>query len=127
MIDNPEYQGEWKPKMIANPDYKGEWKAKRVANPDYREDVYAFDDIGAIGFELWIVNKGTIFDNIIVTDDVAEAKAHAAEHFEAFKDAEKKVKEDMDAAKKAEEEAAKKAAKDDEDDEDDEEGEHDEL
>merc|ERR1719158_2785795 len=104
--------------MIPNPDYKGVWKAKRIPNPDYREDVYVFDDIGAVGFELWIVNKGTIFDNIIVTDSVDEAKAHAAKHFDAIVDAEKKAKEDLDAAKKAEEDAKKAEEEDDEDEAD---------
>eukprot|EP00353_Schmidingerella_taraikaensis_P017620 CAMPEP_0185619696 /NCGR_PEP_ID=MMETSP0436-20130131/51437_1 /TAXON_ID=626734 ORGANISM="Favella taraikaensis, Strain Fe Narragansett Bay" /NCGR_SAMPLE_ID=MMETSP0436 /ASSEMBLY_ACC=CAM_ASM_000390 /LENGTH=117 /DNA_ID=CAMNT_0028259401 /DNA_START=14 /DNA_END=367 /DNA_ORIENTATION=- len=117
--------------MIPNPDYKGEWKAKRVANPKYRDDVYAFDDIGAVGFELWIVNKGSIFDNIIVTDSVEEAEAHAKEHFHAIVEAEKEAKKEIDDAKKAEEDAKKAAeaeAEEDEDEDDEEEEDsHDEL
>ena len=32
---------------------------------------------GAVGFELWQVQAGTIFDNILVTDSVDEAEAAA--------------------------------------------------
>ena len=44
-----------------------------------------YDDIGAVGFEIWQVKSGTIFDNILVTDDVAEAEKMAKEEFEATK------------------------------------------
>ena len=36
MIDNPDYQGEWTPKMIDNPDYKGAWEHPMIDNPDYK-------------------------------------------------------------------------------------------
>merc|ERR1712072_1348596 len=67
MIDNPEYKGEWSVKRISNPEYKGVWEAKKIANPDYEDDdnVYAFEDSGFIGFDLWQVKGGTIFDNVI--------------------------------------------------------------
>lgn len=42
------------------------------------------------------VKSGTIFDNIIVTDSIDEAKAHAKETFEPLRDAEKKQKEAAD-------------------------------
>merc|ERR1711881_351354 len=73
MINNPEYKGEWKPKQIDNPAYKGEWVHPEIDNPDYAPDdtLYKFDDIGHVGFEIWQVKSGTIFDNILVTDDVS--------------------------------------------------------
>jgi len=120
MIDNPDYKGEWKPKMIANPDYKGAWVHPEVANPEYEEDetVYAVckadNPCTHVGFELWQVKAGTIFDDIIVTDSVEEAEAFAAETFDAKKDAEKKAYDDAKEAerKKAEEErAAEEAAR----------------
>merc|ERR1712003_524401 len=94
MIDNPEYKGEWSVKRISNPAYKGVWEQKKIANPEYTPDplMYKYDDIGAVGFEIWQVKSGTIFDNIIVTDDVAEAEQFAKETFEATKDEEKKMK-----------------------------------
>ena len=51
------FQGEWKAKMIDNPDYKGEWVHPEIDNPDYASDLelHKFDDIGALGFDLWQV------------------------------------------------------------------------
>merc|ERR1712207_123207 len=37
------------------------------------DSVYKYSDFGFIGFDLWQVKGGTIFDNIIITDDAAEA------------------------------------------------------
>lgn len=56
-VPNPEYKGVWAPKMIPNPEYKGKWVKPRIANPDYSEDsaLYNYDDIAAIGFDLWQV------------------------------------------------------------------------
>merc|ERR1711997_1275536 len=75
MKDNPAYKGDWSVKCISNPAYKGIWEAKKIANPEYEDDdrVYKYDDFGFLGFDLWQVKGGTIFDNVIVTDDVAEA------------------------------------------------------
>jgi len=77
--------------------------------------VYKFADFGFIGFDLWQVKGGSIFDNVIITDDIAEADTFA-----------KKWKElsEVEAAKKTEEDATKKtddkeADKKDEDDDDD--------
>merc|ERR1712187_504770 len=77
MKDNPEFKGEWHVKRISNPAYKGIWEAKKIANPEFEDDdfLYKYDDFGFIGFDLWQVKGGTIFDNVIITDDVAEADA----------------------------------------------------
>merc|ERR1712125_153709 len=68
-------QDDWTGKRISNPAYKGFWEAKKIANPEYEDDdsVYKYADFGFIGFDLWQVKGGTIFDNVIITDDVAEA------------------------------------------------------
>jgi len=120
MIDNPEYKGEWKPKEIVNPDYKGPWVHPKIPNPDYAHDafLYRYQDIGAIGLDLWQVKSGTIFDNILITDDPAEAEAFAQETFEVTKIGEKQMKEAQEEAKKEEEAGAAKL--DDEDDDEDE-------
>jgi len=101
MIDNPEFKGEWTPKTIPNPEYKGEWVHPLVANPDYKEkkDLYRFDDNAFVGFELWQVKAGTIFDNILVTDDQAEADKWA-ELTKATQKGEKEAKEKADAEAK---------------------------
>merc|ERR1712025_180282 len=80
MKDNPAYKGDWSVKRISNPAYKGFWEAKKIDNPEYEDDdkVYKYDDFGFIGFDLWQVKGGTIFDNVIVCDDKAEADTFAA-------------------------------------------------
>merc|ERR1711988_189097 len=110
-IDNPEYKGEWKAKRIKNPAYKGVWEAKLIANPKYAPDdkLYKYDKFSTVGIDVWQVKSGTIFDNILITDDVAYAKEHAEKTWKAQKDGEKAAKEkaDEEKRKKDEEERAK--------------------
>merc|ERR1712206_44785 len=108
----------WYGKRISNPAYKGIWEAKKIANPEYEDDdsVYKFDDFGFIGFDLWQVKGGTIFDNVIVTDDKAEADAFAKK-WKALSDVEAAKKKEADDAKKADEKKDEDAAEDDDDDE----------
>merc|ERR1712176_698003 len=122
MKDNPDYKGEWKAKRISNPEYKGVWEAKKIDNPEYEDDdaVYKYSDFGFLGFDLWQVKAETIFDNIIITDDVAEADAFAGK-WKAMSEVEKAKKKEEDEKKKAEEEAKKADADDDDDDDDDDE------
>merc|ERR1712010_363676 len=119
-IDNPDYKGEWKAKRIANPAYKGVWAPKKIANPKYVDDntIGQYDSFAFVGIDVWQVKSGTIFDNLLITDDVDTAKA-AADKIKVEQDAEKAAKEKADAEKaakaeeerkKAEEEAAKKKA-----------------
>merc|ERR1712038_2093319 len=85
MVDNPDYKGPWSPKMIDNPDYKGPWVHPMIPNPEYEYDdkMYAVSPDGCshIGFELWQVKSGSIFDDIIVTDSLEEAQKFAEETF----------------------------------------------
>merc|ERR1712186_280310 len=120
MKDNPAYKGDWHVKRISNPAYKGVWEAKKIANPEYEDDdtVYKYADFGFIGFDLWQVKGGTIFDNVIITDDVAEADAFTKK-WKALSAHEKAKKQEDDDAKKAE--ADKKAEEDTDDDDDDDE------
>merc|ERR1711865_679144 len=117
MIDNPEFKGEWSVKRISNPAYKGVWEAKKIANPEFEDDksVYSFPGFGFIGFDLWQVKAGTIFDNVIVTDDKAEADGFAAK-WRALHAVETEAKKKEDEAKKDEKPADDK--KDDDDDDD---------
>merc|ERR1711976_552423 len=122
--DNPAYKGDWSVKRISNPAYKGFWEAKKIDNPEYEDDdaVYKYADFGFIGFDLWQVKGGTIFDNVIVCDDKAEADAFAAK-WKALSAVEKEGKAKEDEEKKKEDDAKADAAKktEDEDDDDDEE------
>merc|ERR1712127_644356 len=103
MIDNPAFKGEWTVKRISNPEYKGVWEARKIANPEYVDDdkLYKYDDFGFIGFDLWQVKGGTIFDNVIITDDVAEADAFA-QKWKTLSEFEQTKKQEEDDAKKAE-------------------------
>merc|ERR1712079_220461 len=125
MIDNPDYKGEWKPRQIDNPDYKGKWVHPEIDNPEYNADdakeLGKFDEVCKIGFDLWQVKSGTIFDNILITDDVDEAKKIGDETWGVTKDAEKKMKDEQDEAEKAKAEAEAKEAEPEEEEEDDDE------
>eukprot|EP00934_Nitzschia_sp_Nitz4_P005983 Nitzschia sp. Nitz4//scaffold4_size323378//196884//198429//NITZ4_000673-RA/size323378-processed-gene-0.362-mRNA-1//-1//CDS//3329553438//5973//frame0 len=95
MIDNPDFKGEWKQKKIDNPDYKGKWEHPMIPNPEYKydDDMYKVckDGCTHVGFEIWQVKTGTLFDDIIVTDSVEEAEAYAQDTFFKKKDGEKKM------------------------------------
>jgi len=109
-IPNPEYKGEWKPKMIDNPAYKGEWIHPMVANPEFADDdnLYLFEHNKYVGIEVWQVKAGTIFDNVIVTDDVAEAKKFA-DLSNKTREGEKKMFDKQEEERKAKEEEERKA------------------
>merc|ERR1711915_559025 len=123
-IPNPEYKGPWKPKKIKNPNFKGKWKAPMIDNPEFRDDpeLYVYPNLKYIGIELWQVKSGTLFDNILVSDDPEYAKKVAEETWGKNKDAEKAAFEE--AEKKKEEEEKDKSTDADEDTDKDE---HDEL
>eukprot|EP00434_Breviolum_minutum_P020806 symbB.v1.2.018354.t1/scaffold1457.1/size117646/12 len=120
MIDNPEYKGEWTVKRISNPAYKGVWEAKKIANPEFVDDdsLYKYDDFGFIGFDLWQVKGNTIFDNVIITDDVAEADKFLAK-WKALSEVEKAKKKEEDDAKAEEAKKAADASAGGDDDDDD--------
>lgn len=101
MIDNPDYKGPWSPTMIDNPDYKGPWVHPVIANPDYSYDekmhAVCANGCSHVGFELWQVKAGTIFDDILITDSLEEAQKFAEDTFFKKKDAEKKMYSDQQA------------------------------
>lgn len=117
-IENPEYQ-EWYPRTIRNPAYMGKWIQPMIENPDYYEDFEIYiQEHAYVGFEFYQVNAGTLFDNIIITDNLEEAQAFAKET-EIEKEKEKELYEKylidqeiirkqriLDEAKKAEEDYA---------------------
>jgi calreticulin len=74
-------QGVWRPKQIPNPAYKGQWVHPNIDNPEYKPDanLYRYTDIAGLGFDLWQVKSGTIFDNILITDDEQVASDRATQ------------------------------------------------
>merc|ERR1711953_507537 len=114
------FKGEWIAKRISNPAYKGFWEAKKIDNPEYEDDnaVYKYADFGFIGFDLWQVKGGTIFDNVIVCDDKAEADTFAGK-WKALSAVEKEEKKKEEDSKKDSEKKKEDEADDDDDDEED--------
>jgi calreticulin len=126
LIDNPEFKGEFVAPKVANPAYKGEWSPKQIKNDKYEEGVQlAAYDSSYIGFELWVVNNGTIFDNILVTDDIEYAKAQGEKLWRPTSKDEKEKKEAWDKENKPAEPDMPEGG--DEEGEGDEEPEKDEL
>ena len=83
LVLNPLWQGDWEPKMIKNPDYQGPWSPPLIDNPDYDADEAAFlydqcNPCNYIGFDLWQVDSGTVFDDILVTDSETDAESYAS-------------------------------------------------
>merc|ERR1712196_284480 len=127
--------GEWKPKRITNKAYKGKWEAPDIDNPDFVDDpeLYAVvKDNGLVGFELWQVKAGSIFDNILVCDDPDFAKAEAEKNIVPLQTKEKEMKKKKDdeeaeqRRKEDEERKAKEAVNNDDDDDDDDDEDEDE-
>lgn len=74
MVKNPNFKGKWVQPKIANPEFKGEWKQKQIPNPDYSEPEFELANIAGIGFDLWTMNKGIMFDNIYLGHYIDEAE-----------------------------------------------------
>ncbi|VBB30441.1 unnamed protein product, partial [Acanthocheilonema viteae] len=107
---NPDFKGEWVPKEIPNPAYKGEWIHPEIDNPNYIPDpnLYLYNDIGVIGIEIWQMNSSTIYDNIIITDSIEEAKKFAALTLNGTRKGEEKMKKEFDEKLQLEENEKKK-------------------
>jgi len=131
IIPNPEFKGPFVAKQMDNPDYKGPWVHPEIDNPAFVEDnnIYAFDSFGAVALDVWQVKSGSIFDNVFIGDDLAEAEAFAAATYGATIEGEKAMKAAEEEAdrKKQEEEAAARASMEDEFAEDEIEQEREEL
>jgi len=95
VISNPDYKGKWVAPKIDNPDYKGVWSPRKVENPNFFVDERPHEvaPIGGLGIELWTMQDGILFDNILLTADPAVASGLAEKTFvkrKAVMDAEKK-------------------------------------
>lgn len=108
-INNPAYKGEWKPRQIDNPKYKGPWVHPEIDNPEYTPDdkLYHHPEICAVGIDVWQVKSGSIFDNILITDDEKEADAEAEIVLKKTVEGEKKMKKEVEEAESKKESEAK--------------------
>ncbi|KAK6250357.1 Calreticulin/calnexin - like 1 [Theobroma cacao] len=77
MKRNPAYKGKWSPPLIDNPNYKGRWKPQEIPNPNYFElDKPDFEPIAAIGIEIWTMQDGILFDNILIAKNEKVAESY---------------------------------------------------
>ncbi|KAL6319588.1 hypothetical protein AAG906_014264 [Vitis piasezkii] len=78
---NPAYKGKWHAPLIDNPNYKGIWKPQQIPNPDYFElDHPDIEPVAAIGIEIWTMQDGILFDNILITSDEKTAESYRRPH-----------------------------------------------
>ncbi|XP_010044902.2 calnexin homolog [Eucalyptus grandis] len=74
---NPAYKGKWHAPLIDNPNYKGIWKPQEIPNPDYFElERPNFEPIAAIGIEIWTMQDGILFDNVLIASDEKVAESY---------------------------------------------------
>ncbi|KAG6410658.1 hypothetical protein SASPL_128723 [Salvia splendens] len=77
MKRNPAYKGKWHAPLIDNPNYKGIWKPQEIDNPEYFElEKPNFEPIAAIGIEIWTMQDGILFDNILISSSEKEAETY---------------------------------------------------
>jgi len=77
-VENPDYVGVWVHPQIDNPAYKGIWEPKKIANPAYFEAKTPFQDLanmGGIGIEIWTMQDGIEFDNVVIDYSLAAAQS----------------------------------------------------
>ena len=61
------------------------WKPSKIANPDYFEDkepLKNLDPIGAVAVEIWTMDQGYYFDNVLVTNDAEKAKEYREKYWQ---------------------------------------------
>ncbi|KAJ9163979.1 hypothetical protein P3X46_023598 [Hevea brasiliensis] len=76
MKSNPAYKGKWHAPLIDNPNYKGIWKPQEIPNPNYFElEKPDFEPIAAVGIEIWTMQDGILFGNILIADNEKVAES----------------------------------------------------
>ncbi|KAG6475289.1 calnexin homolog [Zingiber officinale] len=90
MKSNPAYKGKWHAPLIDNQNYKGTWKPRDINNPEFFElDKPNFEPIAAIGIEIWTMQDGIIFDNILIASDEKVAEEYRIKTWKPKYDVEK--------------------------------------
>lgn len=86
LIINPKFVGPWEPPMQRNLNYKGKWRPRKIVNPLYYEDKepFKFANLTGIGFDLWTVDGGIQFTNIIVSDNINDVDMFNRENYPHF-------------------------------------------
>ena len=108
LVPNPAWSGDWEQAFVKNPKYIGKWERPYVANPLFHGKVaedrvrdlhYVCNPCTHVGIEIYQMNHGTVFDDILVTDSVEEAELGRAMFLRKSKEEMwtqyKKAKEDL--------------------------------
>lgn len=99
MKRNPAYKGKWSAPFIDNPNYKGIWKPRQIPNPNYFElDKPDFEPIAAVGIEIWTMQDGILFDNILIAKDEKVATTYQLTAWKPKYDVEKEKQKAEEAA-----------------------------
>lgn len=64
---------------------QGIWKPKKISNPDYFEDETPLNnlgDIGAVAVEIWTMDQGYFFDNVLVTNKAEKALEYRTNYWQ---------------------------------------------
>ncbi|KAL6972942.1 hypothetical protein U1Q18_027116 [Sarracenia purpurea var. burkii] len=96
---NPAYKGKWHAPLIDNPNYKGLWKPQEIPNPNYFElDKPDFEPIAAIGIEIWTMQDGILFDNILIASNDKVAESYRVKAWKPKFEVEKEKQKEEDAS-----------------------------
>ncbi|KAK2075633.1 hypothetical protein QBZ16_001741 [Prototheca wickerhamii] len=121
LVPNPAYRGKWSAPLVDNPAYQGPWAPRQIPNPAYHVDDAPLAHVGAVGgvaIEIWTMDAGYLFSNVIVSNDPAEAAAAREALWRGRHAADVAAEAEALAAKEA---AAKQAGADSDDEESDDE------
>ncbi|CAE7354855.1 unnamed protein product [Symbiodinium natans] len=91
-ISNPNYKGKWYAPKIDNPAYVGEWKPRQIDNPEYfvDESPYMLPAIDSVGIDIWTMDKGIMFDNIVIDSSPEKVMAFGQATFKVRSEIEAK-------------------------------------
>eukprot|EP00850_Spirogloea_muscicola_P008759 SM000047S16898 [mRNA] locus=s47:670493:674727:+ [translate_table: standard] len=96
--NNPAYKGKWSAPLVDNPNYQGVWAPRNIDNPEWFElERPDLESIAAVGIEIWTMNDGMLFDNILVTHDEDVANEYLETAWRPKYDAEKRLKDEEEA------------------------------
>ncbi|KAL6995719.1 hypothetical protein U1Q18_005853 [Sarracenia purpurea var. burkii] len=96
---NLAYKGKWQAPLIDNPNYKGLWKSQEIPNPNYFElDKPDFEPIAAIGIEIWTMQDGILFDNILIASNEKVAESYRDKAWKPKFEVEKEKQKEEDAS-----------------------------
>ncbi|XP_051119083.1 calnexin homolog [Andrographis paniculata] len=100
MKSNPAYKGKWHAPLIDNPNFKGIWKPREIDNPEYFElDKPDFEPIAAVGIEIWTMQDGILFDNVLIATNEKVAESYVETAWKSkFKIEEEKWKKEQESS-----------------------------